>query len=63
MCIRDRAAAVDFLTTSQAAEGGWSYGAGLDYAPYPRLAPPPFSLVAGILLLGLAAPAVLEVWP
>jgi energy-coupling factor transport system permease protein len=38
-------------------------GAGLDYAPYPRLAPPPFSLVAGILLLGLAAPAVLEVWP
>jgi energy-coupling factor transport system permease protein len=36
-------------------------GAGLSYAPYPRLAPPPFSIFAGGLLLGLAAPAVLEV--
>ena len=36
-------------------------GAGLDYSPYPRLALPPFSVVAGLLLMGLAAPAVLEV--
>ena len=38
-------------------------GAGLSYGPYPRLAPPPFSIVAGGLLLGLAVPAVLEVRP
>ena len=38
-------------------------GAGLGYSPYPRLTPPPFSLVAGVLLLGLAAPAALEVRP
>ncbi|MBP8947833.1 MAG: energy-coupling factor transporter transmembrane protein EcfT [Candidatus Promineofilum sp.] len=36
-------------------------GGGLDYAPYPRLSAPPFSVVAGLLLLGLAAPAALEV--
>ncbi len=35
-------------------------GSGLGYAPYPRLSAPPFSVVAGVLLLGLAAPAVLE---
>ena len=35
-------------------------GAGLSYAPYPRLAPPPFNIVAGGLLLGLATPAALE---
>ena len=40
-----------------------SAGAGLGYALYPRLAPPPFSVVAGVLLLGLAVPAVLEVRP
>jgi len=38
-------------------------GVGLGYAPYPRLAPPPFSVVAGALLLGLAMPAALEVRP
>ena len=36
-------------------------GGGLDYASYPRLSAPPFSVVAGLLLLGLAAPAALEV--
>ncbi len=35
-------------------------GAGLGYAPYPRLSAPPFSALAGALLLGLAAPAALE---
>ena len=35
-------------------------GGGLGYAPYPRLSAPPFSVVAGALLLGLAAPAALE---
>lgn len=34
-------------------------GAALDYAPYPRVGLPPFHLVAGLLCLGLAAPAVL----
>ena len=34
--------------------------AGLGYESYPRLSAPPFSIVAGVLLLGLAAPAALE---
>jgi hypothetical protein len=32
--------------------------AGLAYSPYPQLNPPPFALLAGLALLGLAAPAV-----
>ncbi len=34
--------------------------AGTGYAPYPRLSAPPFSVVAGVLLVGLAVPAILE---
>ncbi len=31
---------------------------GLAYTPYPRLSPPPFALLAGVTLLGLAAPSI-----
>lgn len=36
-------------------------GAGLAYEPYPRLSWPPFALGAGVLLLGLVAPAAWQV--
>lgn len=36
-------------------------GVGLGYAPYPRVTPPPFNVWVGLAILGLAAPAILEV--